>query len=230
LNPSDQFSILDFISSSGPIAQAVLATLVFCSIASWAIIFYKTIALRKAELANRRFLAVFLQSKTLEELKNNTTSFYNDGPVGALFGDLIEKAGHDFELKKIGTDTEKVGLSIGRVERILRSGQQDEIDYYEKHLHFLATIGNTTPFIGLFGTVVGIISAFRAIGMQEAANIAVVAPGISEALIATAAGLAAAIPAVVAYNIFTTHLRRLEVKLEIFSSELINFIEETRSK
>jgi len=174
--------------------------------------------LRKAESANRRFLAFFLKSNTFQDLKNQATAQNHEGPAARLLSNVLEKA------------PLVDGISTGIRERILRTSIQDEMDYYQKYIHVLATIGNTAPFIGLFGTVVGIISSFRAIGMQETANIAVVAPGISEALIATAAGLAAAIPAVVAFNLFVNKLSRLEIKLEVFSSELITLIETTELK
>ncbi|MEK7702439.1 MAG: MotA/TolQ/ExbB proton channel family protein [Nitrospirota bacterium] len=223
MNRSNQLSILDFITSAGPIPQAVLATLLFCSVASWVIISHKVLLFRKADLANNRFRTAFLKSKTVAQLTNETKSFWADGPIGMLFGVLLEKIGSDSHSKKVLTEGDR--RSIVHLERILKSGIQNELDYYEKHLHLLATIGNTTPFVGLFGTVVGIVDAFQAIGLEKSANISVVAPGIAEALIATAAGLAAAIPAVVAYNLFTNRLRRLEVKLEVFSSELIHLIE-----
>jgi len=154
----------------------------------------------------------------------------NEGPIAALLSNVIEKATSDESLIKPAKSFENSGFPTARLERILRDSLQDEMDYYQRYIHFLATIGNTSPFIGLFGTVVGIINSFRAIGMQEVANIAVVAPGISEALVATAAGLAAAIPAVVAYNLFVNRLDRLEVKLEIFSSELVTLIETSALK
>jgi len=229
LNHLSNFSVIHFIAESGGIAQFVLATLIFCSVASWAIILYKAITLRKADLANRRFLAIFLKTTSFQELKSKTTSLQHEGPIAALFGNVVEKIGSGEYFVKTGESFWNENVPTAKLERILKSGMQDEMDYYERHLHFLATVGNTTPFIGLFGTVVGIINSFRAIGLLEVANIAVVAPGIAEALIATAAGLAAAIPAVVAYNLFTNQLNRLAVKLEIFSSELITLIESSES-
>ncbi|MEK7286456.1 MAG: MotA/TolQ/ExbB proton channel family protein [Nitrospirota bacterium] len=234
MDPSDRFSVFDFVASSGPIALSVLAILILCSVATCLIIACKVISLRRIRSANHRFIATFQKARTLEDLKNDTTSLranYTESmcandPIGKLFDALI--AGVDFDSKKILADdgtSVADGVSIARMERVLKSSIQHQMDLHESNLHLLATIGNTAPFVGLFGTVVGIVSSFRAIGLQEAANIAVVAPGISEALIATAAGLAAAIPAAVFYNIFTHTLRRLEVELEIFSSELINFIE-----
>jgi biopolymer transport protein TolQ len=229
-NPSD-FSILHFITSSGWIAQSVLAILVLFSIASWAIILQKVITLRKAELANHRFLAIFLKANTFQELRHHAKAQNNGGPIAALFSNVVEKATLDADLVKKGESFCWIeGLNTPRLERILHASIQDEMDYYQKYIHLLATIGNTSPFIGLFGTVVGIVNSFRSIGLQEVANIAVVAPGISEALVATAAGLAAAIPAVMAFNVFVNRLSRLEVKLEVFSSELITFIETTETK
>ena len=221
MNSPINFSIIHFITSAGLIAQFVLATLVFCSIASWAIILFKMVALRKAELANRLFLGVFLKCNSFQELRSKVATQNNEGPISALFSNIVEKT---------ASDKLTEGIDIPRLERILKSSIQDEMDYYQKYIHLLATIGNTSPFIGLFGTVVGIVNSFREIGMQEVANIAVVAPGIAEALIATAAGLAAAIPAVIAFNIFVNKLYRLETKLEVFASELITFIETAKLK
>jgi len=119
---------------------------------------------------------------------------------------------------------------IKGLERLLRGGIQDEIIQQERYLPFLATIGGVTPFIGLFGTVWGIIDAFAEIGRSGTANIAAVAPGVAEALITTAAGLATAIPAVIAYNFFVGKLRRMESQMEVFSAELINLVEERQLK
>ncbi len=230
-NPAD-FSILHSIASSGLLSQFVLATLVIFSIVSWGIILHKVITLRKSERENHRFLALFLKAKTFQELRRQSDVEANQGPIAALFSNVVEKATlEDEDIAKKGVSFCWIeGLSTARLERILRASIQDEMDYYQKYIHLLATIGNTAPFIGLFGTVVGIINSFRSIGLLEVANIAVVAPGISEALVATAAGLAAAIPAVMGFNVFLNSLNCLEVRLEVFSSELITFIETTESK
>ena len=115
--------------------------------------------------------------------------------------------------------------SMGSIQRVLRRSIAVEIHRYRQLVPFLATVGNTAPFIGLFGTVWGIMHTFQGIGLSGSASLAVVAPGISEALIATAAGLAAAIPAVMAYNHFTDKIRVLNSELEMFSSDLMNIIE-----
>ncbi len=229
MNNSVNFSVIQLILSAGIVAKIVLVILAFCSVASWAIIFYKIITLRKAEKENRRFLALFLKSNSLRDLKGEAIAS-NKGPIGTLFRDMIAKIDSQFDWDNGVLKSENGNRPVAGLERILRSGIQDEIDYYERHIYFLATVGNTAPFIGLFGTVWGIMNSFRAIGLQETASLAVVAPGVAEALIATAVGLAAAIPAVVAYNIFVNKLRRLEVQLEVFSSELMTLIEEAYGK
>ncbi|MBI3802208.1 MAG: MotA/TolQ/ExbB proton channel family protein [Nitrospirae bacterium] len=117
-------------------------------------------------------------------------------------------------------------MILAGLQRTLQSGIQDEMAHQERYLHLLATVGNTAPFVGLFGTVWGIIDSFQEIGRQGNANIASVAPGVSEALIATAAGLFVAIPSVIAYNIFVNKLRKMEVQLEVFASELTSLVEE----
>ncbi len=227
MNSSLNSSVTDLILSSGIAAKTVLAILGICSIVSWAIILYKMVIFRRAERENRRFLSVFLKSNTLYELKK-AAMVQNEGPVWSLFKNIIEKLDSSIDWEKGVLLSEKESRSIAGLERSLRSGIQDEMDYFERHVYLLATVGNTAPFIGLFGTVWGIMNSFRAIGLQESANIAVVAPGVAEALIATAAGLAAAIPAVIAYNLFVNQLGRLEVQLQVFSSELITLIEEAR--
>ena len=117
-------------------------------------------------------------------------------------------------------------MRLSVVERTLQGAIQDEVTYQERYLHLLATIGNTAPFIGLFGTVWGIMGSFQEIGRQGSANIAVVAPGVAEALINTAAGLFVAIPAAVAYNLYISRIRKMHVQLEVFSSEVVTLVEE----
>jgi biopolymer transport protein TolQ len=218
-------SIVSLVLSSGIIAKFVLGILAICSVLSWAIIFSKMVSLRRVEKENRRFLSVFLNSDSLRDVKS-AVIHPNEGPVFSISKGLIEKVDPYIDWDKEIVRANSGFPPLSGLERSLRSGIQDEMNHYEKSVHFLATIGNTAPFIGLFGTVWGIMNSFRAIGLQESANIAVVAPGIAEALVATAAGLAAAIPAVVAYNFFVNTLRRLEIQLEIFSSELVTLVEE----
>lgn len=124
------------------------------------------------------------------------------------------------------SSAENNALRLSIIERTLQGTIQDEITHQERHLHVLATIGNTAPFVGLLGTVWGIMGAFEEIGRQGSANIAVVAPGVAEALVNTAAGLFVAIPAAVAYNLYVSRVNKMHVQLEVFSSEVVSLIEE----
>jgi len=205
-------SVLDLVLSSGAVAKIVLLLLLLCSILSWAIILSKGLALRKANQQDRRFLALFARAENLTELQRRAVKL-RDGPMVVLFQSclpILEKKGP---------------VPVAYLERLLQSGIRDEMGHQERSIHILATIGNTSPFIGLFGTVWGIMGAFQEIGRQGTANIASVGPGVAEALVTTAAGLLAAIPAVVAYNLFVNRLREMELQLDLFASEIIRKIE-----
>lgn len=227
-----QSSIFELFLSAGLIAKIVLITLLLASIASWAIILYKWITLRRIESENRQFLILFSKTDNLEELRKKVLK-RNGGPMAYLFQAALEKISPYFDTKENGLSVSMNGdrsIRLKSLERILKSGIQDEIGHQERYLHILATVGNISPFVGLFGTVWGIMTAFQEIGRQGTANIAVVAPGVAEALINTAAGLLAAIPAVIAYNIFLNRLRKMELQLDVFSSELLSMIEEKLMK
>jgi len=205
-------SVLDLVLSAGAVAKIVLLLLLLCSVLAWAIILSKGLALRKAANQNRHFLTLFARAENLPELQRRTAEL-RDGPIAALFRSclpILEKKGP---------------VPVAYLERLFQSGIQDEMGYQERSIHFLATIGNTAPFIGLFGTVWGIMGAFQEIGRQGTANIASVGPGVAEALVTTAAGLLAAIPAVIAYNLFVNRLREMELQLDLFASEIIRKME-----
>jgi len=205
-------SVLDLVLAAGAVAKIVLLLLLLCSVLSWAIILSKGLALRKANDQNRQFLTLFARAENLAELQRRVAKL-RDGPMVALFRSclpVIEKKGP---------------VPVAYLERLLQSGIQDEMGYQERSIHILATIGNTSPFVGLFGTVWGIMGAFQEIGRQGTANIASVGPGVAEALVTTAAGLLAAIPAVVAYNLFVNRLREMELQLDLFASEIIRKME-----
>ena len=224
LNLSPQSNLMGLISSAGPIAKGVLSILFLCSVFSWGVILYKYFVLRRADSENRRFLSAFAKAGDLAELQRMAIRL-REGPLSLLFLEGFKRWNLDG-----GVDGNHRMEQVKGLERLLRGGIQDEIIQQERYLPFLATIGGVTPFIGLFGTVWGIIDAFAEIGRSGTANIAAVAPGVAEALITTAAGLATAIPAVVAYNFFVGKLRRMESQMEVFSAELINLVEERQSK
>jgi len=200
-------TILTLIFKAGLIVKFVLILLLFFSVFSWAIIFYKFRLLSKVEAESREFYQDFLKSKHWDTLYQSTNKLVIS-PLPNLFRAAysIEDEGFD------------------EIRSVLYRLETTETARLEKYLTFLATTGSTAPFIGLFGTVWGIMNSFMGIGRVGAASLAVVAPGIAEALIATAAGLAAAIPAVIAYNYFLSRTRKSVIMTENFSRELIDHL------
>lgn len=221
-----EISFWDMITHSGPMAFSVLVLLVLASAASWAIIVYKGALLRKAQSQSVAFLDSFWQSRRLDDIYNDSEK-YDRSPIAQVF-----RAGY-VELAKVkqraqgrdekGADKDHLDPSAN-IERALRRAATSELTHLEALVPFLATTGSTAPFVGLFGTVIGIMKAFRDIGNVGSANLATVAPGIAEALIATAAGLFAAIPAVVAYNYFNSRTRVLNSEMDNFSSDFMNIV------
>jgi biopolymer transport protein TolQ len=228
--------IIQMIIHAGPMVKFVLWVLLMFSIVSWAIIFIKFRLLRKAKQETTSFLELFWESRDMRKLYVGCEDLVFS-PVARLF-----RAGYaEFtRIRKIqaSSDSEKERELGGGMEppwsqqaimdnlkRSLKKGTIDQTNKLEQAVSFLATTGNTAPFIGLFGTVWGIMESFRGIGLKGSANLAVVAPGISEALIATAAGLAAAIPAVVAFNYFTQRVSALRAEMDIFTSDFLSMIE-----
>ncbi len=198
-------TVLTLILEAGPVVKFVLIVLLFFSIFSWAIIIYKYRLLSRVERESAAFQRAFLRSRQWDTLYQSTKKL-SVSPLANLF-----RAAYSIE----GADRDEIKNTLKRVVAM-------EASRLERHLTFLATTGSTTPFIGLFGTVWGIMNSFMGIGRTGAASLAVVAPGIAEALIATAAGLAAAIPAVVAYNYYLSRSRRNIIIMEDFCQELID--------
>jgi len=226
--------ILQMILDSGPMVRFVLILLLLFSIVSWGIIFIKYSYLRKARKESIYFTEFFWKSRDLSEVFAETKRL-KYSPIARVFSvGYIElkksrkKDGIALEEKNINQDDVPFTLqmmTVENVKRALRRAMDTEITQLNSLLPFLATTGSTTPFIGLFGTVWGIMTSFRGIGLKGSASLAVVAPGISEALIATAAGLAAAIPAVVAFNYFSSKVKLLESEMESFSADFLNIID-----
>jgi biopolymer transport protein TolQ len=228
--------IVQMILHAGLMVKFVMLILLGFSIVSWAIIFLKWKLIRKANQKTAEFLDDFWETRDWKKLYS-VWKDSNQGPVAYLFmTGYIEFS----RIRKIQTSWrgkdgyEQSGgeqavnsqqIIMGNLERSLKKGITDQTDRLERALSFLATTGNTAPFIGLFGTVWGIMESFRGIGLKGSANLAVVAPGISEALIATAAGLAAAIPAVVAFNYFAHRISAIRAEMEIFSSDFLIMVE-----
>ena len=206
-------------SGTGPVVLAVLWLLIGCSAAAWGITFYKLGQIRRARKQSERFVEVFWDSNSLSNI--NTASLeFKQSPVAQVF-----RAGYQELVRltrgKRGDDESETELGgSANVERAMRRATNQEVTKLERALTFLATIASTAPFIGLFGTVWGIMNAFININQQQQTNLAVVAPGIAEALFATALGLVAAIPAVIFYNKFTGDLDRFGDRLETFSDEV----------
>lgn len=214
-NPSTD-SIVALILGADFIVQMVLLSLVFMSIGCWTIIIKKGGQLKTALVQSNAFLDVFWNSKRLDTVYE-VTGQYPGSPVAAVF-----MAGYQ-ELARVKS-AGRTEEAADNVSRSLRRASMVEMTKMEQYITFLATTGATAPFIGLFGTVWGILRAFQKLGTSGQATIQVVGPDIAHALIATAVGLAAAIPAVMAYNYFGARLRVLETEMENFSSDFLNLV------
>jgi biopolymer transport protein TolQ len=219
------------LSSAGPVVKLVLLLLFFFSITSWAIIFIKFRYIRKAYRESVDFTDLFWQCRNLSDAFAKAR-ILKSSPVARVFvaGYLEMKKASEVNHGPDGAGPDnRVSdynfLGLGSVKRALRRSINVEVRRLSQLVPFLATAGNTAPFIGLFGTVWGIMNTFHGIGTTGSASLAVVAPGISEALVATAAGLAVAIPSVMAYNYFLDRIRVLDSELQSFVADLLNIIE-----
>lgn len=218
---------MDLVLQAGPVVKLVLLILVYFSLVSWAIIFYKVRVIQTAIKESDRFLDFFWSKKRFDVIGQGVRDFTNS-PLAILFREGYHEL---LQLKKRaakGMDEEELTADLGglgNVTRALRRATTQETHRLEKYLTFLATTGSTAPFIGLFGTVWGIMDAFHGIGQTGSASLSVVAPGISEALVATAIGLAAAIPAVMGYNHFLNKVNVLIGEMDNFSQEFLNIVE-----
>ncbi len=214
------------LAGTGPVVLAVFVILIFFSVVSWAIIFFKLFQIHKANSESVRFMDFFWKTKRFDTIAAQADRFASS-PLVMLFNEGYS------ELKQVmdgDAKQEQAGVStdlgdIENVSRALRRATNQEINRLEKYTTFLATTGSASPFIGLFGTVWGIMVAFEGIGRTGSASLAVVAPGISEALRATAIGLIAAIPAVMAYNHFQHKIRVLVKEMDSFSTEFLNIVQ-----
>jgi len=224
----EQEDLLAMVTGSGPVVQGVLYLLVFFSIASWGVILHKFRQIVVARRQSERFLESFWETRNLTAI-HTTSQELKQSPVAQVFRagyqELVrlERARQQSSDEEGGFSTELPGVS--NVERAMRRAVGTETTRLEKALTFLATTASATPFIGLFGTVWGIMNAFRGLSVTQSSSIQAVAPGISEALVATATGLFAAIPAVMAYNYFSRQIRVLSVEMENFGNEFLNIAE-----
>jgi len=219
--PASDFSVaLSETLAEWPLSQLAMVLLIVFSVLSWAIILFKAIQLRTARRQSDEFLDAFWQAKRLDAIYAHSEKL-TKSPLSQVFrAGYIELA----RLKKTSGEESMLGGGIENVERALRRAQNTESTVLEARTSFLATVGATAPFVGLFGTVWGIMKAFADIGRMGSANLATVAPGISEALIATAVGLVAAIPAVIAFNHFGSNIRVLESEMDSFGSDFLNIV------
>ena len=228
--------IIQMIIHAGPMVKFVLGILLFFSTVSWAIIFLKIRLFRNAKQETEKIQEVFWEGRGLKHM-HSACKDLAFSPVARLFragySELLRIQKSQATLNPEKTKDKTGGCNASRspqqisdnLERALKRAEIDQVNRIERALGFLATTGSTSLFIGLFGTVWGIMDSFRGIGLKGAANLAVVAPGISEALVATAAGLAAAIPAVVAFNYFNQRIVALRAEMDIFKSDFMIMIE-----
>jgi biopolymer transport protein TolQ len=217
---NNELQIFDLVLHASPVVQFVMALLLLASIASWTIIFRKRMLVRRARLDTERF----------------ENSFWSGGDLGALYRAIESRGGatgmesiFEFGFREFARLRQQGGVAADMLlegaRRAMRVAQIKEIERLEHSLATLATVGSTSPYVGLFGTVWGILSAFTALGNAQQATIQSVAPGIAEALVATAIGLFAAIPAVVAYNRYADQISRLELRYDAFMEEFSTILQ-----
>ena len=213
LGTNTDFSLMSLFLRADIIVKSVIIILIACSIYSWAVIIEKFRLFKKINLSSEEFENKFWNSKSAETFYNSLPSKVDD-PMAVVFQDAMESL-----LKK----KTKTNLSE-KMTIFLEVGIEKQMSKIEKGFTFLATVGSTAPFIGLFGTVWGIMNSFQSIAISRNTSLAIVAPGIAEALFATALGLLAAIPAVIAYNKFNTESKKYSQKLENFSKRFLTII------
>jgi biopolymer transport protein TolQ len=227
---ADPLSVVEMISRSTPVAKGVLVLLLVFSMVSWAIILTKFFVFRRARKEDQMFLKIFSKSDSLTNIYNFCKEM-KFSPIARVFlagyhelyvykemGGSPSKAEKDQQLSLTKKDLKGIGLALNK-------STNHEVEKLGHRLDFLATTGSTAPFIGLFGTVWGIMHSFRLIGVQGSASIGGVAPGIAEALIATAAGLVAAIPAVVFFNYLNSRINGFNHRMEDFSDDFVYMVE-----
>jgi biopolymer transport protein TolQ len=216
----NDFPVVDLVLEASPVVQAVLALLVLASIGSWAVIFAKGRIIAKSRRQAAQFETVFWSGGDLGALYR---SIETKGRAGTGLQSIFESGFGEFSrLRQASTPAEQL---LEGTQRAMRVANLRELDRLEKNLALLATVGSTSPYVGLFGTVWGIMSAFHNLGNAQQATLAAVAPGISEALIATAMGLFAAIPAVIAYNRYADQVSRLELRFDTFMEEFATILQ-----
>ena len=215
LGGSTDFSLVQLFLRADFIVKSVIIILIAASVWSWALIFEKYKLFKKIEKSTASFEDKFWKSKSAESFYNSLINKEKD-PVANIFQTAMTEL--------IRTKSKPSAVQSARVSRVLEISADKEIKQIEKHFTFLATVGSTAPFIGLFGTVWGIMNSFQSIAISRNTSLAIVAPGIAEALFATALGLLAAIPAVVAYNKFNSDSKKYSSRIENFSKRFLSII------
>lgn len=227
LSVAPQQGILDLVRGSGLVVQSILYLLIMFSVVSWGIIAQKYRQIRRAKRESTKFIEIFWERRNLSSIHDASREL-TASPVGQVFRSGYEELVRVSRSKKelSAADNLTTELSgIDNVTRAMKRATSVEITKLEKHCSFLATTASSAPFVGLFGTVWGIMDAFRGLSMTHSTSIQAVAPGIAEALIATAVGLAAAIPALMAYNYFVQQVKVLAVEMDNFAHEFLNIAE-----
>jgi biopolymer transport protein TolQ len=216
--PQGPSALAELLHNIGPVAMAVLVLLLVASLYSWTVILSKIASFRKATAQTRGFIRAFRKATRLQEISDLTAEF-KASPLAQVFEDV-------YETYKRQTGGSGPPRNLAPIERSAQTAASEAVTTLERRMTWLATISSTTVYVGLFGTVVGIIDAFHGLGTAGAATLRAVAPGISEALITTAAGLFVAIPALIAYNQFTARIRVFASATDDFCRELLNSLEE----
>ena len=223
MNVAQDLSFLALITNAHLIVQLIMALLLIVSVTSWTYIFRKMFAIRAARRQTEQFERSFWAGGNLNTLHQSATSQRDQN--GALARIFESGMGEFIKGKQASRDALDMGAVLDGARRAMRAAFQRELDALDVHLNFLASVGSVSPYIGLLGTVWGIMNAFRGLANVQQATLAAVAPGIAEALIATAIGLFAAIPAVVAYNRFSHDIDRLAIRFESFVEEFSNILQ-----
>lgn len=216
---NQDFSIITLVLHAGLVVQLVMAGLLLTSLASWTVIFSKVFSLRSLRRGNDEFEREFWSGKNLNDLYNTASSKTDSTPMERIFASGMR------EFLKLRERRQESSAQLDGARRAMRASLQRELDVIEGNVGFLASVGSVSPYVGLFGTVWGIMHAFVGLANAEQVTLATVAPGIAEALVATAIGLFAAIPAVVAYNRFARDIDRIAIQLESFIEEFSNILQ-----
>ena len=215
LGGSTDFSLIQLFLRADFVVKSVIVILIAASVYSWALIFEKYRLFKRIEKSTNSFEEKFWKSKSAESFYNSLTNKDHD-PMANVFKSAMDEL--------IKTKSKSSSVQSTRVSRVIEISADKEIKLIEKHFTFLATVGSTAPFIGLFGTVWGIMNSFQSIAISRNTSLAIVAPGIAEALFATALGLLAAVPAVIAYNKFNSDSKKYTGRIENFSKRFISII------